>query len=159
MIFILLFVTINVIVSQVSNTQKSNVVKLGVILPLTKEGVSLPGGDQKLLAFMMAINDAKASYAKQNITVRYTIRDSQGHYGLAGNAAAELSYNAKFPGPGLQAVHVVVGSDDNSITAAIGNAVTDYNGVAIAWGADFSSFRYHTTKLTQYHLINKHDTF
>ena len=143
MIVVLLsfLLTITVVLSQSTNTQKSNVVKLGVVLPLTKEGVLLPGGDQKLLAFMMAINDAKASYAKQNITVRYTIRDSQGHYGPAGNAAAELSYNAKFPGPGLQAAHVVVGSDDNSMTAAIGNAVTDYNGVAIAWGADVSSLR------------------
>ena len=137
----LFLVTINVLFAQLSNTQKSNVVKLGVILPLTKDGVSLPGGDQKLLAFMMAINDAKASYAKQNVTVRYTIRDSQGYYGLAGNAAAELSYNAKFPGPGLQAAHIVVGSDDNSITAAIGNAVTDYNGISIAWGADLSTLR------------------
>ena len=143
MIVVLLsfLLTITVVLSESANTQKSNVVKLGVILPLTKEGVLLPGGDQKLLAFMMAINDAKASYAKQNITIRYTIRDSQGHYGLAGNAAAELSYDAKFPGPGLQAAHIVVGSDDNSMTAAIGNSVTDYNGVAIAWGADFSSFR------------------
>ena len=119
----------------------NNVVKLGVILPLTKDGVLLPDGQQKLLAFMMAINDAKTSYAKQNITVRYTIRDSQGHYGPAGNVAAELSYDAKFPGPGLQAVHIVVGSDDNSMTAAIGNSVTDYNGISIAWGADFSSLR------------------
>ena len=123
------------------NHQISNVVKLGIILPLTKEGVPLPDGNQKLLAFMMAINDAKVSYAKQNITVRYTIRDSQGHYGPAANAAAELSYNAKFPGPGLQAVHVIVGSDDNSMTAAIGNAVTDYNGIFIAWGSDMSSLR------------------
>ena len=126
--------TVNVVLA-------NNVVKLGVILPLSKDGVPLPAGEQKLLAFIMAINDAKAYYAKQNITVRYTIRDSQGQYGPAGNAAAELSYDAKFPGPGLQAVHIVVGSDDNSMTAAIGNSVTDYNGIAIAWGADFSSFR------------------
>lgn len=140
-VLFLFLVSIAVVLAQQPNNYKSNVVKLGVILPLTKEGVLLPGGDQKLLAFMMAINDAKASYAKQNITIRYTIRDSQGHYGLAGNAAAELSYDAKFPGPGLQAAHIVVGSDDNSMTAAIGNSVTDYNGVAIAWGADFSSCR------------------
>ena len=135
LIFILSF---NIILA---NNVATNVVKLGVILPLTKDGVLLPDGQQKLLAFMMAINDAKTSYAKQNITVRYTIRDSQGHYGPAGNVAAELSYDAKFPGPGLQAVHIVVGSDDNSMTAAIGNSVTDYNGISIAWGADFSSLR------------------
>ena len=142
-IVVLFLVTTNVVVfaQTIANLQKSNVVKVGVVLPLTKEGVVLPGGNQKLLAFMMAINDAKTSYAKQNITVRYTIRDSQGHYGLAADAAAELSYNAKFPGPGLQAAHVVLGSDDNSMTAAIGNAVTDYNGIAIAWGADISSLR------------------
>ena len=62
----------------------NNVVKVGVILPLSKDSVPLPDGEQKLLAFIMAINDAKTQYAKQNITVRYTIRDSQGHYGLAG---------------------------------------------------------------------------
>ena len=119
----------------------NNIVKVGIILPLSKDSVPLPAGEQKLFASIMAINDAKIKFAQQNVTVRYAIRDSQGHYGLAGNAAANLAADAKFRGPGPQPVHIIVGSDDNSITQAIGNTVTDYDSVSIGWGADASSLR------------------
>jgi hypothetical protein len=79
----------------------SNVIKLGAILPITKDGKLYTDeyGDSvsKLTAFMLAIRDVNIKYGKlYNVSVHYTVLDSQGHYGIAGGAVSTLATNG-FP--------------------------------------------------------------
>ena len=127
----------------------TNIIKLAGILPLTMDGqlVNDVWGDpvSKLAAFVMAMRDVNQVYgAKYNVSIRYTILDSQGHYGLAAQAVSTLATNG-FPnlaamGYGSPTVHAIIGSDDNKITQAIGKAITDYNLFAVAYGSDISEF-------------------
>ena len=125
----------------------SNVLKVVAILPLTKDGgiqqdPMYGDAQSKLTTFMMAINDAKALYAKQNITIKYTVLDSQGHYGLAARAVQTAATNA-FPGHvNGESAHVVLGSDDSvkAITDSVSASVVDYNLVNVAWGTDDAAF-------------------
>ena len=126
----------------------TNIIKLGAILPLTLDGTLYHDayGDSvsKLAAFVMGVRDVNLAYGKKyNISVHFTVLDSQGHYGLAAQAVTTLATNG-FPnlaamGFGSPSVHAIVGSDDNVMTQAIGNSVVDYNLLSVAYGSDVSA--------------------
>jgi len=132
----------------VTAERPSNIIKLGAVLPITNNGQLATDkyGDSlsKLAAFILAVRDVNTAYGKtHNVTVKFTVLDSQEHYAQASDATSTLALNG-FPnlaakGYGSPSVHVVIGSDDNHLSQAIGNAAIDYNLMHMAYGADVSA--------------------